>query len=249
EAGDVHNARHGAELALQHPILERLDVVARINLAARSIFRSFQDVAVDFAGGRLGRYAGGHAGRQRLGDRGQPVDHLLPGRLVGVAVVPIHFEVAEAEQRLAPDRLQTGHTPERYLEGDGDLPLDLFRGSPGEQGNDLNDGRRRVRVSLDVDIHEGVRADARERDSQQDDDQRIVHRPVNDFTNYATPNDPTPTRVSEGSLTPSLAGRFRYLGLFLVGLGLQFQDRRFKFPRPCLEDALARSQGLFRQQA
>ena len=159
EAGDVHDPRHRPELALQHPVLHRLDVVERVDLAAGSILGDFQDIAEDFAGGRLRRDGRGHVGRQRLADRGHAVDHFLPSRLVGVvaAVVPGHLEVAEAEQRLAVDLLQAGHAGERHFQGDGDLPLDLLGGCAGEERDHFDDRRRRVGVGFDVDVQEGVR--------------------------------------------------------------------------------------------
>ena len=106
--------------------------------------------------------------------------------LIGVlaAVVPGHLEVAEAEQRLAVDLLQAGHAGERHFQGDGDLPLDLLGGGAGEQRDHFHDGRRRVRIGLDVDVHEGEDADHREEDGEQDDDQRIVERPGDELANH-----------------------------------------------------------------
>ena len=69
EAGDVHNPRHRAELALQHPVLHRLDVIERVDVPAGTILGDFQDIAKDLTGGGLRRDGRGYVGRQRLADR------------------------------------------------------------------------------------------------------------------------------------------------------------------------------------
>ncbi len=185
EAGEVHDPRHPPQLALQHPVLQRLDVIQRVELSAGSILGDPQDIAVDFPGGRLGGDGGRHVGRQRLGDRGHPVDHFLPSReIVGGVVVPGHLQVAEAEERLAIDLLQAGHAGEGHFQGDGDLPLDLLGRRAGEQGDDFDDGRCRVGVGFDVDVHEAIQAEHRQEESPQDDGDRIVQRPGDDFANH-----------------------------------------------------------------
>ena len=186
EAADVDDARHPTEFALQHPVLHRLDVVQRVELAAGSILGDFQDIAVDFARGGLRRNGRGHAVRQRLGNRGHAVDHLLSSRLVRVlaAVVPRHLEVAQAEQRLAVDLLQAGHAGERHFQGNGHLPLDLLGGRAGEQRDHLDDRRRRVGVGFDVDVQEGTDPDHREEDGEQDDDERVIERPPDKLANH-----------------------------------------------------------------
>ncbi len=186
EAGQVHDPRHPPELALQHPVLQRLDIVERVDLFAGSILGDFQDIAEDFPRGRLRRDAGRHVGRQRLGDRGHAVDHFLPSRVVGVlaAVVPGHLEVGEAEERLAVDFFQAGHAGERHFQGDGDLPLDLLGRRAGEQRDHFDDRRRRVGVGLDVDVHEAIEADDRQEDGPQDDGDRIIERPGDELANH-----------------------------------------------------------------
>src|SRR5579883_2222063 len=77
ETHDAYDALDGAELAFEHPILERLDVIERVNLPAIRTLGDFEDIAVDFTGGRLGRDARGHAGWKRLADGGHAVDDFL----------------------------------------------------------------------------------------------------------------------------------------------------------------------------
>ena len=50
--------------------------------------------------------------------------------------------------------------------GNGDLPLDLLGGGAGKLGEDLDDGRRRIGIGLDVDVEERVPADNRQRNAR-----------------------------------------------------------------------------------
>ncbi len=186
EAGQVHDPRHPAELALQHPVLQGLDIIERVDLLAGSVLGDFEDIAKDLPSRRLRRDARAHIGRQRHGDRGQAVDHFLPGRIVGVlaAVMPRHLEVTESEQRLAIDLLQAGHARERHFERDGDLPLDLLCRRPGEQRDHLDNCRRRIGVGFDVDVHERIEADHREEEGPQEYGDRIVERSGDELANH-----------------------------------------------------------------
>src|SRR5438874_2228785 len=78
------------------------------------------------------------------------VDDLLPGPLEVDAVVELVAEVGEAEEGLAAGVVEPGQAGERHLQRDGHLPLDLLGAGPGVLGDDLDDGRGRVRVRLDV---------------------------------------------------------------------------------------------------
>lgn len=186
EAGDVHDARHRAKLRLQQPVLHRLDIVQRVDLVAGWVLGDFHDIAVDFACGGLWRNRRGHVGRQRLADRGQAVDHFLSRRLIGVlaAVVPRHLEIAQAEQRLAVDFFEAGHSSKGDFQGDRDLPLDLQGRRAGEQRNHLDDGRRRVGVGFNVHVQERSGPEHREEHREQDDHQRIIQRPGNELSNH-----------------------------------------------------------------
>ena len=176
--GTVRNSRSSTQSC------SRLEVVQRVNLTSGLVLGDIQNIAIDLAGGRFGGDGGAHSGRQGLGDCGQAIDHFLPGRLVGVAVLPVHFEVAEAEERLTADGLQAGHAPESHFEGDGDLPFDLLRGSAGELSHDLDDGRCRIGVGLDIDVQEGIKTYSYQSRAAQEDDEGVVERPLNDLTNH-----------------------------------------------------------------
>ena len=62
-AGDVDDARDAAELSFKHPVLQRLEVVERVDVLPGGIFRTLQRVAVDFSGWRLRRELRSDAGR------------------------------------------------------------------------------------------------------------------------------------------------------------------------------------------
>ena len=177
-AGHVHDARHAAELALQHPVLQRLEVVEGVDVAAVGIFRTIEGVAVDFAGGRLRRDLRRDAGRQRLQLRRQPVDDLLTRLLVFVAVLELQAQERQAEERLGADVFQIWHPRHGHFHRHRDLAFDLRGGGAGVERVDLDDGRGRVGVGLDVDVQERVDADAPQGHGEQEDDERVVQRPA-----------------------------------------------------------------------
>ena len=185
-AADVDDSRHRAEFALQHPVLQGLQIVERVDLVTRRILGRVEHVAVDFASRRFGRDLRSDAIGQRLRDRRQPVDDLLPARLVGViaAVVPVHLEVAQAVERLAANRIQPGHAGEGDFQRDGDLAFDFFGRRTGELGEDFDDGRSGIGVRLDVDVEERIHPDDRQRDREENDDERVVQCPLDQFANH-----------------------------------------------------------------
>ena len=144
---------------------------------AVGVLGAVERVAVDFAGRRLRRDLRRDAGRQRLQLRRQPVDDLLAGLLVVVAVLELQAQERQAEQRFGADVFQVGHAGHGHFQRHGDLALDLLGGGAGVQGVDLDDGRRRVGVGLDVDVQERVDADADQGQGEQDDDERVVQGP------------------------------------------------------------------------
>jgi hypothetical protein len=182
-AADVHDPRDAAELTLQHPVLQGLEVVERVDVAAGGVLGAVQGVAEDLAGGRLGRQLRRDAGRQGLGEL-EAVDDLLAGLLEIDAVLELVAQVRQAEQRLGAGVLQAGHAGQRHLQRGGDLALDLLGRRPGELGDDLDDGRGRVGVRLDVDVQEGVDARGDQHGRQQDDDQGGAQPPVDELTDH-----------------------------------------------------------------
>ena len=114
----------------------------------------------------------------------QAVDHLLLAALEVVAVLELVAQVRQPEQALAPRHLQARHAGQGDFQGGGDLALHLLRGGPGVLGDDLDDRRRGVRVGLDVDVLEGEAADAREADGQQQDDEGVIDRPLDEAADH-----------------------------------------------------------------
>ena len=176
-AGHIDDAGDAAELALQHPVLQRLEVVEGVDVAALGVLGAVEGVAVDLAGRRLGRDLRRHVGGQRLQLRRYPVDDLLAGLLVVVGVVELQPHGGQAEQRLAADVGEVGHAGHGYFHRHADQALDLLRGGAGVQRVDLDNGRARVGVGLDVDVEERVHADAYQRQGRQNDDEWVVQRP------------------------------------------------------------------------
>ena len=97
-AGDVDHAGHGAEAALQHPVLQRLQVEHAV------VRRPDQPVAIDLADRRSsGEMPRLHVARQRRQLR-QPVQHLLQRLVIGVVERELQFDVGQAVQRDGADR-------------------------------------------------------------------------------------------------------------------------------------------------
>ena len=182
-AGNVDDARHPAELALQHPVLHRLEIVERVQVVAGRVAGAVERVAEDFAGGRLGRKLRRDAGRQRLGEL-KPIDDFLAGGVVLVAVLELAAQVAEAEHRLGTQVRQAGHARQRHLQRHRHLTLDLLGRAAGKLADDLDDGRRRVGIGLDVDVEKGVSAVAGQSQDNQHDHERIVQGPLDDLANH-----------------------------------------------------------------
>ena len=119
-AGDVDHAGHGAEAALQHPVLQRLQVQHAV------VRRPRQPVAVDFADGAERRNSRLHVAGQRRHLR-QPVQHLLQRLVIGVVERELQFDVGQAVQRDGPDGAQVLDAGDLGLDRNGDVALDFLR--------------------------------------------------------------------------------------------------------------------------
>lgn len=77
-AGHVDDSGDPAELTLEQPVFQRLEIVERVVRIAENVLRRGQRIAIDLAD-RIGRRQHGvDAGRQAL-DELEAIDHLLPG--------------------------------------------------------------------------------------------------------------------------------------------------------------------------
>ena len=177
EHGDVGDTGHDAQLAFDHPVLQRLelhDVHAR---------RPGKLVAKDFADASGGRDHRQDAGRQNR--ILQPVDGLLTNEMIVAAVFELQTDKAQSVDGVGADELQAGRAGDRDLDRNRDVALDFLRRLACLLGDDLDDRRRRIGIGLDVQGQESNAADTekgRERDHHQEPpreaecDQTTQHR-------------------------------------------------------------------------
>ena len=160
KAGHIHHTGHALEAAVQHPILQGLQV---IDGKAR---RADQAVAHDLANGRERRNAGRHTLRQAL-QHGQAVEHLLQGLLVIIGKGELHPHIGEAKERGGADGVEIGQARHCHLDGDGDVALNLLGALAGILGDDHHLRRHRVRIGLDVQPHKANNASGDEDDKKK----------------------------------------------------------------------------------
>ncbi len=146
-AGDIDHARHGAEAALQNPVLQRLEVEHAV------IRRSDQPVAVDFADRAERRNPRLHVARQRRHLR-QPVQHLLQRLVIGVVERKLQFDVRQAVQRDGADRAQILDAGNLGLDRDRDVAFDLFRRQARTLRHDVDHRRCRIGIGFDIELLE-----------------------------------------------------------------------------------------------
>jgi len=142
EARDVDDAGHLAELPLDHPVLERLE------LQGRGAGRAHERVAEDLAHRRRVR------GERGLGS-GREVDlgESLEGLLADVGAVGVVLEDdgddGKAEDRDRAHRGAVGDAVHLVLDRDRHQPLHLLGGVAGKERDDLDLHVRDVRIRLD----------------------------------------------------------------------------------------------------
>src|SRR5829696_1987964 len=162
EHGDVGDTGHDAQLAFDHPVLQRLelhDVHAR---------RPGKFVAKDFADASGGRDHRQDAGRQNR--ILQPVDGLLTNEMIVAAIFELQTDKAQSVDGVGADELQAGRAGDRDLDRNRDVALDFLGGLALLLGDDLDDRRRRIGIGLDVQGQESNAADhdkGQERDHHQ----------------------------------------------------------------------------------
>ena len=160
-AGDVDHAGHGAEAALQYPVLQRLQVEHAV------VRRPLQPVAIDFAGRAQRRNAGLRVARQGRKLR-QPVQDLLQGFFIGVIEGELQFDVGQSVQRDGADGAQVLDAGDLGLDRDRDVALDLLRRQPRALRHDVDHRRGRVGIGLDVELLECDQAADEHRDEHAD---------------------------------------------------------------------------------
>ena len=160
-AGDVDHAGHGAEAALQHPVLQRLEVEHAV------VRRALQPVTIDFADRAERRNARLHVARQRRELR-QAVQHLLQRLVIGVVERELQFDVGQSVQRDGADGAQVLDAGDLGLDRDRDVAFDLFRRQARALRHDVDHRRGRVGIGLDVELLERDQAADQHRDEHAD---------------------------------------------------------------------------------
>ncbi len=182
EAHDVDDPLHAPKLLLQLPVVERLQIVERVNLPALRVFRVPQHVAIDFAG-RRGRRDHRVNPRRQI-HLVQPVEHLEAGAKIVRAVIELVAQMRQAEQRFAARVVEPRHAGQRDLQRDRHLPLDLLGRGARVLRDHLNDRRGRIGIGLDVDVQERIDAKSRQRHGRHDDDQAVDQGPSYQAVNH-----------------------------------------------------------------
>ena len=182
EAADVGHARQAAERPLQREILQRLQIVQVVDLAAGRVLGVRQHVAEDLSRGRLRRDRRGDAGGQLR--HLQAVEDLLPRSRLIDAVFELVADVAQLEHRLRLRVLQARHPRQGHLERNRDLAFHFFRRRAGIAGHDFHDCRGGIGIGLHVDVVEGIQAVAQQGEGQEQHDQAVLHRPTNQLLDH-----------------------------------------------------------------
>ena len=143
ETDHVDHARNLPELLFQNPILRGLQVGKRVALTHNLVAKELPD-------GAPGRKRGRHARRQR--NEGELVEHPLLRDRVRCVPSEIALNVGESEQRLRPDVFQARHADQSGFQRHRDVALDLLCTPALRLRDDLDHGRHRVGVGLNVEL-------------------------------------------------------------------------------------------------
>ena len=222
EPHHVDHARHLAELLFQDPVLRGLEV-------RRGVVLAHHLVAVQLADGAPGRELGLHARRQ--GDEVELIEHALLSR--GVAGVPakVELHVGQAEERLRAHVFQPWHAHQAGFDGQGDVAFD-FLGAPALRLRDeLDHGRHRVGIGLDVELYIRADADADQRQGGHEDQEGRADRGRNQSLNhdYSIPD----SRMAPEITMRSPLARLRSTGKNSLPISsLTTTGRRSKRSRP-----------------
>ena len=172
ETGVVGHAGHGAVLRLDHPVLERLQL-------HRRAIGALQHVAIDQSRRRRQRR---HRRLHPVGkiEIAQPVEHFLAREVVVGAVVE-----GERHHRQAVQRDRTGvvgfrNAGHALLGRHRDQPLHFLGSMAGPLRDDLDAGRRQVRIGVHRQAVQRVHAGADQHQHQQRDQKALRQRGADD---------------------------------------------------------------------
>jgi hypothetical protein len=176
-AGDVDDALDRLELALEDPVLGRLQILEGVALSDHAIPEHLAD-RVPRRERRL------HARRQRH-ELDAVDDLLLRGEVRGVPV-EVTFHVGKREEALRANVLEAGHARKADLERHRDVPLGLLGAPSRRLRDDLDQRGHRVRVRLDVELLVGEQADDDEQRSRREHHERHPEGRGDDLLNHGT---------------------------------------------------------------
>ena len=130
-ADDVRHPWRHAQIAFDRPILDRAQITGRMTLS------TLHTEAVNLANGR------GKRRQLRLHSRRkvcalQPLDHLLPGKIVGHPVIERHHDKGKAELGMGKQADRMRHAAQRDFDRDRHLFLDFFGRVTGEKRDHLH---------------------------------------------------------------------------------------------------------------
>ncbi len=183
KAGNIADPVDPPEHALQRPVLQRLEIIERVDRPPAGVLRIGERVAVNFARGSFRRKRRNNTGGQ-LGGR-QPVQHILL-RLVEVhAIIELAAQMSQLEQRAAAGVGQARHAGQRSFQRNRDQPLDFFRRRAGILRDDLDDRRGRIGIGFHIDMEERIQAAGHQRQGQQNHDRAACGRPGDELVNHS----------------------------------------------------------------
>src|SRR5207249_4637792 len=165
---DVGDAGDLAELALEHPVLDRLELDERHRLRLQRVAEDLADHAREWSQGRLGVH-------RQIG-LGDALLRLLPGPVVVGAVGEEDLDVREPEERIRAQKRHVGDAVELVLERNRDEPLDLFGGVTGPERDHLDLDVADVRIGLDRQPVVGDDARRRQHQGEGQRDEALVER-------------------------------------------------------------------------
>ena len=179
-AVDVDDARHRLEAPFELPIFNRSQVGHRIAL------RSDDPVSENLADRAPWRYLRIDSLWQRR-QLGELVDRRLLRLVIGDVISELQLDVRKAEQRNRADRRNVGNPRHLDFQRDGDVALHLFRRLARVLCDDVDKGRDRIRIGLDVEAQKADQSGGADEDEQRDHQRLLLQREGDDAVHCPVP--------------------------------------------------------------
>ena len=176
EGHDVGDAGNLEKARADDPVLQ----LAKLHVVEAA---AFQAEAVHFADRRGER---GDVRHDALGEVGaaQTFEDYLAGEVIVGVVGKRDFDDGQAVNGARPARNHIGNAVERALDRDGDLLLHLLGRLAGHSGDHDDLGIRDIGVGFDLQLPEGIEAQADEGDRENDRDEALFERKSQDSTDH-----------------------------------------------------------------